>query len=116
MTSPAFRPASSLDVRNIFASTIEVDDLAKLGDTNGSGVGFYGTPPTNQTQTLTVPVDASGGPLGAFTDPPTAPEMAALRTFVNNLGASLSTNKTSLNEIRQALGNLTGVGLVDLTP
>lgn len=116
MTIPAFRPASSIDVHNIFASTIEVNDLAKLGDTNGAGVGFYGTPPTNQGQAFTVPVDASGGPLGAFTDPPTAPEMAALRTFVNNLGASLSTNKTALNELRQGIGDTTGVGLLDLTP
>lgn len=54
-----------------------------------SRLGFYGTTPVARASAIT--------PIGAFTDPPSAAEMAALRT--------------SVNAIITALGAASGVGL-----
>lgn len=130
MTTPAVRPASSLNVRNIAASTIEVDELAKLGDSNGAGVGFFGVAPTNQPQALTAPVvtgvaDLATVPTADAADLPTVIALAnALKADrngpVQNLANSVkfvgNNNSASLGEIRDALGEVAGVGLVDITP
>ena len=72
------------------------------------GVGAFDTePPTSQntfTQTYstagyTVAAVTVGSALGAFTDPPSAAEMAALRTFVNALRADVLAMKANDNAI-----------------
>ena len=50
---------------------------------NDTGVGFFGTAPAAQGAALS--------DIGAFTDPPSAAEMAALRTAVNGILARLRT-------------------------
>lgn len=50
---------------------------------NDTGVGFFGTAPAAQGAAL--------ADIGAFTDPPSAAEMAALRTAVNGILARLRT-------------------------
>ena len=63
---------------------------------NSTGVGFYATVPvarvsaytqTYSTADKTHATPTVGADIGAFTDPPSAAEMAALRTFVNALKA-----------------------------
>ncbi len=44
-----------------------------------------------------------GAALGAFTDPPSAAEMAALRTFVNALKADGAADRAKINVINAAL-------------
>lgn len=48
---------------------------------NSTGIGFFGATPAAQAATF--------GALGAFTDPPSAVEMDALRTFVNAIRTEL---------------------------
>lgn len=73
-----------------------------------TGVGMFDIePPTSQntfTQTYdtasrTVAAVTVGSALGAFTDPPSAAEMAALRTFVNALRVDIIAMKGNDNAI-----------------
>lgn len=50
-----------------------------------------------------------GANLGAFTDPPSAAEMAALRTFVNALKADAAADRAKINDL---LAKLRTAGIV----
>lgn len=135
MTRPAITPTSSIDTTNIDATNIDaltlaVADQAQLGATNGAGVGFYGTIPTNQGQALTAPLNSAAADLAAIADPdatdlPTALTLVnalkadrngAVQTLANDLKLCLNNNGTALTEIRDNLGEVAGVGLLDITP
>lgn len=130
MTVPAIRPASSIDIANIDALTLAVANQAQLGATNGAGVGFYGTIPTNQGQALTAPSNSAAADLAAIatadaTDLPSAIALVndlkadrngAVQTLANDLKVRLNNNGTALSEIRDNLGEVAGVGLLDITP
>jgi hypothetical protein len=75
---------------------------------DGTTVGFYGvtpaTRPTAYTQTYSTASKTHaaltvGADIAAFTDPPSAAEMALLRTFVNALKADLTNVKQVLNSV-----------------
>lgn len=78
------------------AVRLNVAGDAQIGSATTDLVAFHGSTPTDQcaayTQTFstadrTHATPTVGADLGAFTDPPSAAEMAALRTFVNALKA-----------------------------
>jgi hypothetical protein len=58
-------------------------NTVKVVEVNATGLGFFGTAPVAQGAALS--------DIGAFTDPPSAIEMAALRTAVNGILARLRT-------------------------
>lgn len=130
MTIPAIRPASSIDIANIDALTLAVANQAQLGASVGAGVGFYGVTPTNQGQALTAPINSGVADLAAIatvdaSDLPTAIALvndlkadrnAAVLDLVNSLKTCLNNNGTALDEIRDNLGEVAGVGLLDITP
>lgn len=130
MTRPAIRPASSIEINNIVANTIEVGELAALGSSNGSGIGFYGVAPMNQGQALTVPASTGVADLAAIALPDAAdlPSAIALvnalkgdrngavQDLVNSVKFTTNNNGASLDEIRGALGQTLGVGLIDISP
>jgi hypothetical protein len=87
---------------------------AKIG-LSGSTLGFFGATPAarpsayTQTYATADKTQANltvGADLGAFTDPPSAAEMAALRTFVNALKADLTDVKQITNSIIDDLQTL----------
>ena len=77
-------------------------------------MGRFSTLPTAYTQTYSTADKTQanltvGADLGAFTDPPSAAEMAALRTFVNALKADLTDVKQITNSL---IDDLQALGLV----
>jgi hypothetical protein len=87
------------------AGELEVDGALNH---DGTTVGFYGvtpaTRPTAYTQTYSTASKTHaaltvGADIAAFTDPPSAAEMALLRTFVNALKADLTNVKQVLNSV-----------------
>lgn len=90
-------------VREYLSSTeVMVELITHAGARQGAYTQTYSTADKTQAN-LTV-----GADLGAFTDPPSAGEMAALRTFVNALKADL----TDVKQITNALiDDLQAVGL-----
>jgi hypothetical protein len=58
---------------------------------------------TDTTANATLDNDTVGANIGAFTDPPSAAEMAALRTFVNALKADVRDLKSFVNSIADLL-------------
>lgn len=58
---------------------------------------------TDSTADATLAADTVSTNIGAFTDPPSAAEMALLRTFVNALKADLRDLKSFANSIADAL-------------
>lgn len=93
-----------------FGATVRLNVLgdAQIGNATSDLVAFHGATPTDQcaayTQTYATATRTQsnltvGADLGAFTDPPSAAEMAALRTFVNALKADLTNVKQVSNSL-----------------
>lgn len=87
-------------------------DGVLIGQT-GEKVALFGFTPVVQPvgATQAAVTDTVGAALGAFTDPPSAGEMAALRTFVNALRVDSLAQTVLVNKLRTdaiALGIIKG--------
>lgn len=87
---------------------LNVAGSAQIGNATADLVAFHGATPTDQcaayTQTYSTATRTQsnltvGSDIGAFTDPPSAAEMALLRTFVNALKADLTNVKQVTNSL-----------------
>lgn len=99
MVAPTLNTARVLETARVF-SEVYIGDPAAVGDSGKFGWGVdpvaaadrvaftqtYATAATTvPNATFSAPAVTVGEALGAFTDPPSAAEMGALRTFVNAL-------------------------------
>ena len=90
----------SLKINGETAVSVEMqaDVVAPLTEASGAIGGTNNSDIPDQTATVGAAVTATvGADLGAFTNPPSVGEMAALRTFVNALKADQATIILVLN-------------------
>lgn len=93
-----------------FAQGIDVDGTANVNALKVGGLSALAGmasivtfTQTYSTVTATVANMTVGSDIGAFTDPPSAAEMATLRTFVNALKADVVGNKQVIGKIIDVL-------------
>lgn len=88
-----------------FPTTVE-DDLgagpwqATIVDLNDDGTVDLVVDPPGATTVGAALADTLAGAIEAFADPPSAAEMAALRTLVNQLRVAVLAAQTRVNEVR----------------
>jgi hypothetical protein len=91
------------------AVTIEAQlNIASGARIAGAGVEAAAFTQTYSTADRTVATLTVGSDIGAFTDPPSAAEMALLRTFVNALKADILAMKKNDNAV---IDDLQAVGI-----
>ena len=101
----------AVDAETVKHTAITIE--AQLNMASGARIAGAGTEAAAFTQTYstadrTVATLTVGSDIGAFTDPPSAAEMALLRTFVNALKADILAMKKNDNAI---IDDLQSVGV-----
>lgn len=83
-------------------------DGVLLGSSTSEKVALFGSTPVDQPvgATQAAVTDTVGAAIGAFTDPPSAGEMAALRTIVNALRVDSLAQTVLVNKLRTDLVEL----------
>ena len=116
ITSGGLADAAVISRRGAFAIQFATNDVARMTIGAAGEMGFFGVSavarPSAYTQTYatadkTHATPTVGADIGAFTDPPTAAQMATLRTFVNALKADHDDLAQLVNAIiddQQAMG------------
>lgn len=89
-------------------------DIIRLGSTAGDKLGAFGTTPKGRLNEATPAVTIGSTVVPAAADLPTIiAAMDSVRTILGQLGPVVNQNATSLQEVRTALGDTSGYGILN---